>query len=200
MHLTYIFWQTWHLMDQTWYFCIGTMAWQFWYPEFLGLLVVRDLPMCCGSFPRGLLLLARTLLSPAPPPPFLPVGADHTGLEQAATWTGRWPRRLGAEWWGEGCDGPRGHARRELCDLWLRGLLARDGTLANCDFVDWRTGMPRFTETAVTCDFVDWRRRATEIPAQRKNLTRSAPNKKRSQTKIVGSTILGNVMSKMPNT
>jgi hypothetical protein len=29
LHLTYAFWQTWHLMDQTWHFCIGTMAWQF---------------------------------------------------------------------------------------------------------------------------------------------------------------------------
>jgi len=36
--------------------------------------------------------------------------------------------------------------RRELCDLRLRGLLARDGTLANCDFVDWQTGRPRFTD------------------------------------------------------
>jgi len=60
-----------------------------------------------------------------------------------------------AERWGEGRDGPRGRARRELCDLRLRGLLARDGTLANCDFVDWRTERPRFIETAVTCDFVD---------------------------------------------
>ena len=135
-------------MDQTWHFCISTMAWQFWYPEFPGLLVVRDLPTRCGSFLRGLLLPAR----------------------------------------------------RELCDLRLRGLLARDGTLANCDFVDWRTGRPRFTETAVTCDFVDWRRRAIEISAQRKNLAWSAPNKKRSRTKIVGSTILGNAKSKMPNT
>jgi len=29
LHLTYAFWQTWHLMDQTWHFCIDTMAWQF---------------------------------------------------------------------------------------------------------------------------------------------------------------------------
>ena len=152
MHLTYAFWQTWHLMDQTWHFCISTMAWQFWYPEFPGLLVVHDLPARCGSFPRGLLLPVRTLLS-------------------RATWT-----------------------------LRLRGLLARDRTLAICDFVDWRTGRPRFTEMAVTCDFVDWRQRATEIPAQRKNLARSALNKKRSRIKIVGSTILGNAKSKMPNT
>jgi len=65
MHLTYAFWQTWHLMDQTWHFCIGTMAWHFWYSEFHGLLVVRDLPTRCGSFPWGLLLPARTLLSRA---------------------------------------------------------------------------------------------------------------------------------------
>jgi len=145
MHLTYAFWQTWHFMDQTWHFCIGTMAWHFLYSEFPGLLVVRDLPTRCGSFPRGL-LLPRELFFPA---------------------------------------------RRELCDLWLRELLARDGTLANCDFVDWRTGRPRFTETTVTCNFVDWRRRTTEISAQRKNITRSALNKKRSRTKIVGSTIFG---------
>jgi len=65
MHLTYAFWQTWHLMDQTWHFCINIMAWQFWYSEFPGLLVVHDLPARCGSFPRGLLLPARTLLSRA---------------------------------------------------------------------------------------------------------------------------------------
>ena len=70
MHLTYTFWQTWHLMDQTWHFCIGIMTSQFWYPEFPGLLAVCDLPTRCGSFPRGLLLPARTLLSPALPPPF----------------------------------------------------------------------------------------------------------------------------------
>jgi hypothetical protein len=29
LHLTYVFWQTWHLMDQTYHFCIGAMAWQF---------------------------------------------------------------------------------------------------------------------------------------------------------------------------
>ena len=148
------FQQTWHLIDQTWHFCISTMAWQFWYLEFHGLLVVRDLPTRYGSFQRGL-LLPRELFFPA---------------------------------------------RRELCDLRLRGLLARDGTLANCDFVDWRTGRPRFTETAVTRDFVHWRRRATEILAQRKNLAWSVPNKKRSRTKTVGSTILRNAKSKMPNT
>jgi len=49
MHLTYVFWQTSHLMDQTWHFCISTMAWQFWYPEFPRLLVVRDLPTRSGS-------------------------------------------------------------------------------------------------------------------------------------------------------
>jgi len=65
MHLTYAFWQTWHLMDQTWHFCICTMAWYFLYSEFPGLLVVRDLSTRCGSFPRGLLLPARTLLSRA---------------------------------------------------------------------------------------------------------------------------------------
>jgi len=43
-HLTYTFWQTWHLIDQTWHFCIGTMGWQFWYPENLRLLIVPVLP------------------------------------------------------------------------------------------------------------------------------------------------------------
>ena len=65
MYLTYAFWQTWHLMDQTWHFCIGTMTWQFWYPESPGLLAVRDFPTCCVSFPRGLLLPVQTLLSRA---------------------------------------------------------------------------------------------------------------------------------------
>jgi len=65
MHLTYVFWQTWHLMDQTWYFCISTIALQIWYPKFPGLVVVRDLSTRCGSFPQGLLFPARTLLSRA---------------------------------------------------------------------------------------------------------------------------------------
>jgi len=27
LHLTYAFWQTWHLMDQTWHFCIAPKVW-----------------------------------------------------------------------------------------------------------------------------------------------------------------------------
>ena len=169
MHLTHAFWRTWHLMDQTWHFYIRTMAWQFWYPEFPELLVVRDLPTRCSSFPQG--LLARTLLSPAPPPLFFPRAQLGDTIH-----------------------------RRVLSFLHATDLEAvRDVNSTTYDFVDWRIGRPRFTETAVTCDFVDWRRRATEIPAQRKNLARSASNKKRSRTKIVGSTILGNAKSKIPN-
>ena len=69
LHLTYVFWQTWHLMDQTWYFCIGTMAWQFWYPENFGLLVV-PVPPRRGSFPWDESSPRATLFFPRVPPPF----------------------------------------------------------------------------------------------------------------------------------
>ena len=69
LHLTYAFWQTWHLMDQTWHFCIGTMAWQFWYPENLGLLVV-PVPPRHGSFPWDESSPRVTLFFPRVRPPF----------------------------------------------------------------------------------------------------------------------------------
>ena len=51
LHLTYAFCQTWHLMNQTWYFCIGTMVWHFDIPRILDSLSCPYSP-CRGSFPR----------------------------------------------------------------------------------------------------------------------------------------------------
>jgi len=109
MYLTYAFWQTWHLMDQTWHFCISTMTWQFWYPKFPGLLVVRDLPTRRDSFSRGL-LPARTLL----------FRATWT-LRPATSWTTD-VRQNSGELWLRGLADRKAAIHRNSGDLWLRGL------------------------------------------------------------------------------
>jgi len=167
------------------------MAWQFWYPEFPRLLVVRDLPTRCGSFPRGLLLLARTLLSPT---------------RNLPAWS---KQRRGLAGDLEGLV--RNDGEKAPTDL----EAVRDVNSATCDFVDywramelWRTvtswtGRPggrdsqkrRWLATLWTDG--DGRRK---LPRREKISREARQTKKRSRIKIVGSTILGNAKSKMPNT
>jgi len=94
LHLTYVFLQTWHLMDQTWYFCIGTMAWQFWYPRILDSLSCPYSPRR-SSFPRYESSCATILFPSRAASFFLRVAStlgllprsDLDDLDQAATWT-----------------------------------------------------------------------------------------------------------------
>ena len=122
LHLTYAFWQTWHLIDQTWHFCIGTMAWQFWYPENPGLLCRARTPHVAVVSHETTPPRARLFSFPRALPPFFTWGqtrsiaasfscsdtrlsrADVAGLDQAATSFGDLEALL-AEALGPGCRG-----------------------------------------------------------------------------------------------
>ena len=109
---------------------------------------MRDLPTRCGSFPRGLLLPPRTLLSPAPPPPFF-----TPPLFFPRTWflVPRWGPSSRLEQilpaWSKQQRGPASD---------LEGLVRNDGEKAATDLEAARD------VNSATCDFVDYWR-ATEL-------------------------------------
>jgi len=164
-------------MDQTWYFCIGTMVWQIWYPENLGLDVYSSRRGCLTRYVWESSWRAFPLCPPrvySRPPPRV------------------CPRRDGY-WYRDGVEAAATHARR------------LEYTSIDVDQArSWNPLVQSDLHQTATGDTIrgdgregGHRRKATGARATRRKF---AATIKDSRTKIVGTTILVNGKSKMPNT